>query len=286
MKHSLILIIFLSLLPWTGFGQKTIALNKGWNNIGALSNGLPADELTVDPPGIIASSYFGYNGGYFAATELEAGLGYWVKTTEAGSLTFINAAPDPCGSMIVGYGAKVYHTVDIAGQCWLKENLDIGTRVNGSVTQQNDATIEKYCYDDDPSNCETHGGLYQWYEAMEYNGTPGTQGICPTGWHVPTYPEYSALLIAVANDGNALKAVGEGAGGGAGTDNFGFSALLSGERESGGTFTAAGVDGNFWSSDLNGPDPYFLILNSGTNTVTPGTDIGSTRGFSVRCIQD
>jgi uncharacterized protein (TIGR02145 family) len=286
MNRSYILVILVSVLTSTGFGQKTIALNKGWNNIGALSNGLPADELTVDPPGIIASSYFGYNGGYFAATELEIGLGYWVKTTEAGSLTFINATSDPCGTMIVGYGGKVYHTVDIGGQCWMKENLDIGTRVDGSTNQQNNATIEKYCYDDDPVYCAEYGGLYQWNEAMQYNGTPGSQGICPLGWHPPTYAEVSTLATFVSSDGNALKEVGEGTGLGAGTNTSGFSALLSGERTGAGSFTAVSSDAYLWTSDLSGPDPYFANLVSTSSNINAGAEVGSVRGFSVRCIQN
>ena len=27
--------------------------------------------------------------------------------------------------LLVGHGAKIYHTVEIGGQCWLKENLDV-----------------------------------------------------------------------------------------------------------------------------------------------------------------
>src|ERR1035437_7497296 len=131
---------------------------------------------------------------------------------------------NPCPNVAtVVYEGKTYNTVAIGDQCWLKENLDVGTQVNGSLEQTNNGTIEKYCYNNDPANCTTYGGLYQWNEAMQYVTTPGTKGICPTGWHIPTYAELQTLATTVSNDGNALKAVGQGTGSGAGTNTSGFS---------------------------------------------------------------
>jgi len=110
------------------------------------------------------------------------------------------------GTPTVVYGNKTYNTVQIGDQCWLKENLDIGTRINGSQNQTDNGTIEKYCYNDSDANCDTYGGLYQWAEAVQYkNGATNTtspdsaftgnvQGICPTGWHLPTNDEFTVLL--------------------------------------------------------------------------------------------
>ena len=68
----------------------------------------------------------------------------------------------PCpGIPTVTYSNKTYNTVQIGSQCWLKENLDVGTRINGSLQQTNNSVIEKYCYNDDPNNCTTYGGLYR-----------------------------------------------------------------------------------------------------------------------------
>ncbi len=57
--------------------------------------------------------------------------------------------------------------------------------------------IEKYCYDDNTSNCDTYGGLYQWEEMMQYVTTPGAQGICPDGWHLPTDEEFKTMEMAL-----------------------------------------------------------------------------------------
>src|ERR1035441_9850769 len=83
---------------------------------------------------------------------------------------------NPCPNVAtVDYAGKTYNTVAIGDQCWLKENLDIGTMINsinggtnGDGNQTNNGTIEKYCYNDDPANCTKYGGLYQWNEAMQY----------------------------------------------------------------------------------------------------------------------
>jgi len=37
-----------------------------------------------------------------------------------------------CGQLTIVYGSKVYHTVQIGNQCWLKENLNIGDRINNN----------------------------------------------------------------------------------------------------------------------------------------------------------
>jgi len=58
---------------------------------------------------------------------------------------------------------KTYNTVQIGDQCWFKENLNVGTRINGVQEQTDNSVIEKYCYADLESNCDIYGGLYQWH---------------------------------------------------------------------------------------------------------------------------
>ncbi|MBK7631803.1 MAG: hypothetical protein IPJ23_14075 [Ignavibacteriales bacterium] len=101
-----------------------------------------------------------------------------------------------CGVSKVSYGGKDYNTVLIGNQCWLKENLNVGTMINSTGSgflQTNNGIIEKYCYDNNPANCEIYGGLYEWPEAMQYSTTPGSQEICPLGWHIPTLADFQTL---------------------------------------------------------------------------------------------
>ncbi len=83
-------------------------------------------------------------------------------------------------------GQQYYSTVLIDDQCWMAENLNYGDQIDGMYNQTNNSIIEKYCYNDLESNCDSLGGLYQWNELMEYTTEEGTQGICPDGWHVAT----------------------------------------------------------------------------------------------------
>ena len=204
-------------------------------------------------------------------------------TLDLGNLTIVRYC---AGTPTVLYEGKTYNTVQIGSQCWIKENLDVGTMIQGSQNATNNGVIEKYCYGDDPNNCNTYGGLYQWNETMNYVTTQGAQGICPTGWHLPTFAEFQTLAAAVGNDGNALKAIGQGTGSGAGTNTSGFSALLAGTRSYNGTFYGLGYVAYFWNStEYNAANAYYLYLyHNGSNITLTGTD--KVYGFSVRCVKD
>ena len=239
----------------------------------------------TEPPGIIEGTFFGYNpgGGYYGADTLNRAKGYWVKVSQNGVIFY--ASLTDCG--MVDYAGKIYNTVRIGDQCWLKENLNVGTMINGIDTMKNNGVFEKYCYNDDPSNCNIYGGLYDWDEMMQYVTTEGTQGICPPGWHIPTFAEFHTLGSTVNNDANALKAIGQGTGGGAGSNTSSFSALLGGYRHNSGAFNNLGLNTDFWSSTEE-------IINSsagGMSLHSIDNNIGYANfykgpGFSVRCLKD
>jgi len=65
----------------------------------------------------------------------------------------------PCpGIPTMEYEGQTYNTVYIGGQCWFKENLNVGTIIPGQQSPSANGIIEKYCYEDNPANCETYGG--------------------------------------------------------------------------------------------------------------------------------
>ncbi len=194
--------------------------------------------------------------------------------------------PETSCPATVFYSGKIYNTVQIGTQCWFKENLNIGTMVDSLQNQTNNSTIEKYCYNNDTTNCNTYGGLYQWDEVMQYSTTQGTQGICPTGWHIPTLDELQTLSTIVGGNGNALKAIGQGFGGGAGTNTSGFSALLSGFRHLIGYFGFLGRYTYFWSSTVdNAPGTSTLgLYNDGSGVYFYSLYVES--GLCVRCLKD
>jgi len=185
-----------------------------------------------------------------------------------------------------------YNTIQIGNQCWMTENLNIGTIIPGVLNQLDNQMIEKYCYDDEPDSCLVYGGLYQWDELMEYYPSSGFQGICPTGWHVPTEYEWNNLVGVLGEvfvAGGKLKESGfthwlppnQGA-----TNTSGFSALPGGMRNAGGSYSGIGETGLFWTSDEMSFDRSYngnLMYNT---TEVMIEHRYKTTGLSVRCLKD
>ncbi len=214
----------------------------------------------------------------------------------------------PCPQApLLSYGGQLYQTVQIGTQCWMRQNLNIGNLVMSTSTGQshsdcsNNGIIEKYCYNNDPANCTVYGGLYDWDEMMGYITTPGVQGICPVGWHIPTDAEWCVLTTYLdpTVNCNIFSSSGTNAGGkmkeagfyhwlapNAGASNeSGFTALGAGYRYSGGTFGDIKNFAYFWCSSktTSGGVLWSIYYNyNGINRFfTYRTD-----GFSVRCLRD
>ncbi|MBP6979184.1 MAG: hypothetical protein KBB71_12820 [Lentimicrobiaceae bacterium] len=238
----------------------------------------------------------------------------WTITTPCGSsadTVVISFAPAgfTCGTdLIDDRDGQSYSTVQIGGQCWFRENLNVGEMIQGTIEQSNNGTIEKYCFGNSLSDCGTYGGLYQWNEAMQYVTTEGTQGICPTGWHLPTDNEWQNLEGEVdsqypfghpvwykigwrgSDAGGNLKEAGTehwNAPNTGATNSSGFTALPGGYRYFGDAgFDDLGSEGIFWSSSQ--PETlYALIRQLSNNDAQVRRDSYFTdNGFSVRCLKD
>ena len=102
----------------------------------------------------------------------------------------------PCGtSLYDSRDGQSYRTVLIGNQCWMRDNLNYGSFTYSFYGQTNNGIVEKFCYNEDPSYCSTLGGLYIWNELMNYTTIQGAQGICPSGWHVPSDQEYKIMEV-------------------------------------------------------------------------------------------
>ncbi|MHC1738397.1 MAG: FISUMP domain-containing protein [Ignavibacteriaceae bacterium] len=258
-----------------------------------VSNSTAFTNFIVNDTGLTATSYTLTNLGdsteYFWRVSARNEYGNspfsnpWKFTTVAKG-----AMGKPCpGIPTVLYLGKTYNTVLIGTQCWLKENLNLGNMITVKIDPKNNGVVEKYCYDNTSANCETYGGLYQWDEAMNYSSNP--KGICPSGWHIPTKEEFQALFTNAFPDYNSLKEIGQGTGGGAGTNTTGFSALLAGGRRySDSTFFNLGTRARFWTNSFpaNYPQtPIYILIYDDSPGVTM-TNLNKQYGFSIRCIKD
>jgi uncharacterized protein (TIGR02145 family) len=168
--------------------------------------------------------------------------------------------------------------------------------VDGDKDQNNDSKIERYCYDNDTTNCQKYGGLYQWAEAMKLSSEcntkscadsikPNHQGICPDGWRLLTYDDMYVIVHADGNK-NGVEDIR--------STNFG------GMNFSGYSLMGAGYNWNYefrnikesayWhypeegrSNDNNIAS--FVGLQTRSSKSNSTQDTYKTHGFSVRCVK-
>ena len=215
---------------------------------------------------------------------------------------------DTCGN--------TYNTVPIGKQCWMAENLKTtkyadGTSIaHGSGTS---TTIARWYYpNDNSSNFATYGLLYNWKAVMRnssssYSNPSGVQGVCPSGWHVPSYAEWSQLLNYVkqqdqyrcnSNSNNIAKALASNTywntstttcavGNSPSSNNTtGFSAIPAGR------YTASAYDQfrkrvYFLSATESGSNlAYGSCLDYDNASVSNNSGYAKYSGYSVRCLRD
>jgi uncharacterized protein (TIGR02145 family) len=217
-------------------------------------------------------------------------------------------------------------------QVWAAININSGTQIPLANEQNNDNMIEKYCANDIASNCDIYGGLYQWAEAMNLAyadnsalaggswqtcdpcGSSGLQGICPSGYHIPTDLEWSRYeyclenfiapegkttlqsfqttfgwqgsLVAGVGPGYKIKANSSNNPSWDGNNASGFSAFPVGWREFNGVYHEFGMHASFWSvTEYNSA----FVWRRTNDTGYPQTYrdyISKTDGFSLRCLKD
>lgn len=208
---------------------------------------------------------------------------------------------------VTDYDGNVYNTVTIGTQVWMKENLKTTHYANGTaipLVNSNatwdalTATSKAYCwYGDNEANKATYGALYTWAAAM--NGAAsvtanpsGIQGVCPTGWHLPSDAEWSQLTTYLGGEsvsGVKLKETGtthwSSPNTGA-TNETGFTALPGGHRYTFGAFSVIGLFGTWWSAtELNASNAWHRYMGYYSGDVFRNYDYKEV-GFSVRCLRD
>ena len=227
------------------------------------------------------------------------------KPFASDTIIFQFATNIPCpGASTITYGSQTYNTIQILSQCWMKENLNVGLRIDApDQMQTNNDIIEKYCYDNEPDSCTKYGGIYQWDEIMDYTTEEGTRGICPDGWHVPSDEEWKVLEGTADSQfgigdsewdaynkrgfdaGKNLKTISGWEDGGNGTDLFNFSGLPGGGLWDI-WFGSIGAFGSWWTSTESGNnlswDHGFGLNHDDVSRNNPDKE----NGYSVRCIKD
>ena len=172
------------------------------------------------------------------------------------------------------------------------ENLNIGEMVDGAKDQSDNDKIERYCYDNDTTNCDRYGGLYQWAEMMGFNDSCNTkscahlidenhQGICPQDWRIMTYDDFQFILKSenVTHGIDDLKTQN----GFGGYNTTGFSVVGPGYNWD---HTFRGFQEStyfFYPQERDDSTTIPSGMSRGT-TSTSHTWKLKTHGFSVRCV--
>ncbi len=224
---------------------------------------------------------------------------------QVGDITKLTFEDDACdGVRTVTYSGEIYGTVQIGTQCWLEQNLNVGTYILPSLEQTDNSIIEKYCLGNTNYTCPFLGGLYQWAEAVAYtNGATNTsspitsfsgniQGICPPGWHIPSDSEFKTLIDKTGSSGAELRSINQGRDSFPGTNSSGFSALLGGEISPDGSTGNWDLRANFQTISENVSDQtkayrldVWAGIGGGGSAVLD--DFRSKEyAYSVRCLKD
>ena len=223
--------------------------------------------------------------------------------------------PCPQHPTVTDYDGNVYNTVQIGTQCWMKENLKTSHYADGTYIPVADTISHSISYryfpEDDSSNVSTYGCLYNWAAVMNGNSAStavpsNVQGVCPTGWHVPSAAEWIVMqdYVGAQNDCQCghrsdliAKALSSTTAWESSTiycspgylpmynNASGFSALPAGYYYGGG-YSVLGREAWFWSTTevgVNGA-AYRNIQNDLANFQEVG--ISNYFGLSVRCLKD
>ena len=216
---------------------------------------------------------------------------------------------------------NVYGTVVIGNQEWMAENLRVTKYNDASLIDYpgedknlwitNNAGAYAW-YNNDITNKELHGAVYNWYAVVNDNR------LCPEGWRVPDDVDWTDLFdylrqeYSLPNDkgnveslGNRLKSCRQEnsplvTGFGTleyprwneheihyGFDDFGFSALPVGSRNSEGRFISSpGIFGHWWSiTGINAEEASAQYITFDNGAVFRATS-KKINGYAVRCLKN
>jgi uncharacterized protein (TIGR02145 family) len=225
-------------------------------------------------------------------TGLTPGTHYYVRAyaTNSSGTAYGNeigfTTLNETGTLVDARDGQVYNTVKIGNQWWMAENLNYYTAA-GSWYYSNDSI----------AYAETYGRLYMWDTVMagtasSSSNPSGVQGVCPTGWHIPSDNEWTELTTELGGltlAGGKMKEEGTvhwinpntGA-----TNQSGFTGLPAGERTDAGVYQYLREQAKYWSATQhNSGSAWTRVLYNNSNQAER---VGFVKGYglSVRCVKD
>lgn len=193
-------------------------------------------------------------------------------------------------------------------QCWMAENIQTGEGPSNTWENYTDKGWYGYLGDidqtpDTPPTTdgdgttgsalaynEKEGLIYQWSAAMDGETAERSQGICPSGWHIPSDCEWMFLennlgMSITDQEVTSWRGTNQGTKLLEGGDSN-FEGIHTGYRNgNNGSFTNRNTHVYYWSSTTNEISVYVRHLFWGTGNVYR-SPLSPTFTISVRCLKD
>lgn len=166
--------------PWLVFHVEPSVPNR------IMIGGYIVGESVTIPDGVLGYITFTYK-------KFESPLNFIPHLCEFSVKSETGGAPILVSNVTYTNG-WVIPVVDLAGKTWMARNAVFGTKIT-TGQQTNNGITEYFVFND-----TLFGGYYKWDESMNYTTEVGAQGICPSGWHVPTISEWASLVRANLGD--------------------------------------------------------------------------------------
>lgn len=195
------------------------------------------------------------------------------------------------GSMTDERDGQTYGTVTIGEQTWMAENLKFSYKADPDSRDSS-----SFCFSHS-GDCIKYGRYYTWASAMDSAGvwssdgkgcgikelctpTLPVQGVCPSGWHLPSNYDWQVFLRAVGGSPRKVS-VSLYWKSEFGTNEYRFYArpggFLSGDR----TYMFESSGAYFWSSA-----GLYLHIDVGNTMFLYQSDGKENVAYNVRCIKD
>jgi uncharacterized protein (TIGR02145 family) len=186
-----------------------------------LSENIPGANYVWNKNGVVISgaTAYSYTDNNVNFTDAMGSADYYGVTVSLGNCTIKDSVPVKwvanavryCGgSTVKDHQGNVYNTVFIDHLCWTRENMRATQYYNGETyvdiidgTPPDSSSSSYSPYRYSPANGEpnaVNGYLYNWSAAIgnanvaTFNDNVYTRGVCPEGWHLPSYNDASYLI--------------------------------------------------------------------------------------------
>ena len=200
---------------------------------------------------------------------------------------------------VVDADGNTYPSVIINAKRWMQGNLNVSKYRNGDaipevtdMTEWDALTTGAWCYfENNTENEIVYGKLYNWYAIND------PRGLAPTGWHIPTDTEWTALTTFLGGTNAAgikMRDLGDlwSASAVLATNQAGFSAIPGGYGYLTYTYTPADQPFNsigdvafWWSATAANTNAAYSLNVNLNNSVTRGSVLKKT-ALSVRCVKN